>query len=55
MPSENLIKIRTNSSREYEIIDYDFLVLCTGSTYKEPIKDYETLILEQRKSKIALE
>ena len=39
--NDNSISIKTPTNSELEKISYDYLVLCTGSSYKEPIKDSE--------------
>ncbi len=34
VPSDNFVVIKTNTEKENERIDYDFLVICTGSSYQ---------------------
>ena len=55
LANENLVMIRNNKNNEPEYMEYDYLVICTGSQYNEPIKDGDVRILDQRKSKLALE
>lgn len=52
---DNTISIKTHTSADLETIGFDYLVICTGSQYRDPIKDANILNLEERRSKMALE
>jgi NADH dehydrogenase FAD-containing subunit len=54
-PKKNTISIRGKGASEAEEVDYDYLALCTGSTYSSPIKDNQEYTLEERKSGLEIE
>jgi len=48
------VKVVTPSGEEQEI-GFDYLFICTGSQYSEPIKDFSAQTLANRKSNLAFE
>jgi NADH dehydrogenase FAD-containing subunit len=48
--TKNTISIKTKGGQDSEEVHYDYLALCTGSTYKNPIKDVDADTYEVRKN-----
>ncbi|CDW86381.1 pyridine nucleotide-disulphide oxidoreductase family protein [Stylonychia lemnae] len=54
-PERNQILLQNVQTGEFDYRNYDFLVICTGSSYQQPTKFLEVQSLEERKSRLALE
>jgi len=50
--SDKSISIRRQGKQETEQLQYDYLVICTGSEYKKPVKDTLAVNLADRKKGI---